>query len=224
MKKLRVAIDGPAGAGKSTVAQIVAERLGYIYIDTGAMYRALTWQVIQKSLDVNDENAVAAIARETKIGLSFAGGKTRVFVDETEVTDLIRQKEVTNLVSGVAKWPAVRKVLLKAQQEMARSGGVVMDGRDVGTFILPDAEVKIFLTASISERAKRRYLEFKEKNPAARIDLAEIEREIAARDEADTKRETAPLCQAPDAIVLDTTELSIEETAQKILGFCGNIF
>jgi cytidylate kinase len=220
MKKLAVAIDGPAGAGKSTVAQILARRLGYTYIDTGAMYRALTWQIIQSGIDINDENRIAQMAETTKVRLSFTDGANLVFANEKDVTAAIRERDVNTLVSAVAKIPKVREIMLKAQQDMGASGKVVMDGRDIGTHVLPNAEVKVFLTASITARAKRRYLELKEKNGASCVDLAEIEKEIAKRDEQDSNRASAPLIQAADAVVIDTTALSIEEVVQKIFSLC----
>ncbi|MDR1702660.1 MAG: (d)CMP kinase [Sporomusaceae bacterium] len=219
MKNLQVAIDGPAGAGKSTVAQIVAARLGYTYIDTGAMYRAVTWKVLREGVDVEDAELVAETAAKMDIRLSFSD-KVKVFVDGEEVTEAIRAREISNNVSAVAKIPAVREIMLKAQQKLGENGAVVMDGRDIGTHVLPLAEVKVFLTASLSERAKRRYLELKAKGAAASVDLAKIEREIAVRDEQDSKREAAPLVKAEDAVVVDTTGAAIEEVVQKILVLC----
>jgi len=219
MKKLAVAIDGPAGAGKSTVAQIVARRLGYTYIDTGAMYRAVTWQVMRQGIDLNDEKLVVQTAKNMHITLSFTN-RVNVFADGTDVTDAIREREVSNQVSAVAKLSAVRELLCKVQQEMGASGAVVMDGRDIGTHVLPHAEVKIFMVASLAERAKRRVLELKAKGGSTDLSLADIEREIAARDAQDSSRAAAPLVQAADAVVIDTTDLTIEATVQKILAIC----
>ena len=218
MEKIIIAIDGPAGAGKSTVAQIVAQRLNYTYIDTGAMYRAIAWKVLQDGLTVNDTLGIINIAKSITIKLINNDGRTKVFVDEDEVTAEIRDPSVSHIVSEIAQVAAVREAMVSLQQIMARQGGVVMDGRDIGTHVLPNADVKIFLTASIEQRAQRRWRELTDKNFT--ISLAEITRDIAARDKKDCEREISPLIQAPDAILLDTTAISIEQAVIAILTIC----
>ncbi|WP_425061106.1 Cytidylate kinase [Sporomusa carbonis] len=217
MKRLIVAIDGPAGAGKSTVAKLAAQRLGYTYIDTGAMYRAVAWQALNDRIEPDNES-IARLAHKIDLKLSYADGKTEVLVNGKDITDAIRTPEVSRLVSKVAQVPALRDVMLKLQRNMAAQGGVVMDGRDIGTHVLPNADIKIFLTASISERAKRRWLELKARG--YNIDLAELEAEIACRDKQDCERDIAPLIAATDAITIDTTKLTINDTVKKIIELC----
>lgn len=218
MKKLIIAIDGPAGAGKSTVAQIVARQLKYTYIDTGAMYRAVTWQVMQSDVDASDAEAVQKIVSAMQIGLQYVNGKMRVTANGIDITEEIRLPEVSRVVSEVAKLAVVRTAMLTLQQQMALQGGVVMDGRDIGTHVLPNADLKIFLTASIEERAKRRWLELAEKGVS--VELKDLQEEIYSRDKADSERTVAPLVQAKDAILLDTTELSIDGAVNAILKLC----
>lgn len=217
MKRLIIAIDGPAGAGKSTVAKLAAQQLGYTYIDTGAMYRAVAWQTLNEGIEPDSE-AVARLACNLDLELTYVNGKTEVAVNGQDITDAIRTPEVNRLVSKVAQVPALREIMLKLQRDMAVEGGVVMDGRDIGTHVLPNADIKIFLTASITERAKRRWQELTDKGYT--IDLAELENEIACRDKADCEREVAPLVAAVDAVFIDTTELAIDATVEKILELC----
>ena len=217
MKKLVVAIDGPAGAGKSTVAQLAAKELGYTYIDTGAMYRAVAWKVLQQGGEVTDEKILAVIP-DIDVDLSYENGKTTVRVDGQDVTGEIRTPEVSHIVSQVAALGPVREKMVDLQRKMAERGGVLMDGRDIATNVLPDADVKIYLTASIAERANRRYKELREKGLA--VNLADIERDIAARDKADMEREISPLVQAEDATLLDTTGMTIPEVVARIIGMC----
>jgi len=218
MKKQIIAIDGPAGAGKSTVAQLVAQRLNYVYIDTGAMYRAIAWKVLQQNLTVTDTNAIINIAENITIKLTYAEGKTNVFVDECDVTDEIRNPNISSMVSEVAQVAAVRMALVALQRAMAEQGGVVMDGRDIGTCVLPNADVKVFLTASIAERAERRWKEMQSKG--FDVSLAELTRDIGLRDKKDSERTLSPLVQATDALLLDTTALSIEQAVARILTIC----
>lgn len=218
MKEIVIAMDGPAGAGKSTVAQIVAQRLQYIYIDTGAMYRAIAWTVLQKGLMAQDTAAIIDIAKDIVIKLTYVDGKTKVFVDERDITAEIRHPEVSSMVPEVAQIGAVREAMVELQRQMAEEGGVVMDGRDICTHVLPDADVKLFLTASIEERAQRRWRELTEKGFA--VSLEELTRDIAARDKKDCEREISPLIQALDAILIDTTMLSIENAVNAILAIC----
>lgn len=217
MKKLVVAIDGPAGAGKSTVAQLAAKELGYTYIDTGAMYRAVAWKVLQQGGEVTDEKILAVIP-DIDVDLSYENGKTTVRVDGQDVTSEIRTPEVSHIVSQVAALGPVREKMVDLQRKMAERGGVLMDGRDIATNVLPGADVKIYLTASIAERANRRYKELRERGLA--VNLADIEHDIAARDKADMEREISPLVQAEDATLLDTTGMTIPEVVARIIGMC----
>lgn len=211
-----IAIDGPAGAGKSTVARKLADILGYIYIDTGAMYRALTWKIIEYKIDLNNEAEIAKVAENTKIELkTLKKGELAVYCDGLDVTAAIRQPEVSRNVSLVARIPQVRKHMLQLQKKMAQSNKVVMDGRDVGTFILPDAPYKFFLTADLEERARRRFKEIRSKGETAELET--IKKEIKARDEQDTSRQTAPLKPAVDAVIIDTNNMSEEEVVAGIL-------
>jgi len=212
---MAVAIDGPAAAGKSTVAKIVADKLNFIYVDTGAMYRALTHKVLQEGIDVSDEDSVVKLLLNTNIELKNSKNGQRVIVDEVDVTEKIRYQAVSNAVSYIATLPAVRKEMLKEQQELAKDRSVVMDGRDIGTHVLPDAAVKIFLVASVEERARRRHEE--NRNKGIPSNLAELKKEIQQRDEMDSKREIAPLVKAKDAIEVNTTSLTIDEVVEVIL-------
>lgn len=210
-----IAIDGPAGAGKSTVAQLVAQQLGYTYIDTGAMYRAISWKFLEKKHQSGDQAAMGHIAETIQLELRYQNGKTTVFVDGQDVSEAIRTPEVSRLVSEVAQVGAVRAAMLQMQRAMAAHGGVVMDGRDIGTHVLPHADIKLFLTASIEARAKRRWQELTAKGYA--VELETLTAEIAARDKKDSEREIAPLVQAADAKLLDTTDMSIEQVVHTIL-------
>lgn len=214
-KKIAIAIDGPAAAGKSTVAKSVARSLSYIYIDTGAMYRALTLKANLLNINCHEEEPLLELLRKTKIDLKQDEKEQLVYMDDKEVTGEIRTEQVTKNVSYVAAHPNVRKEMVKRQQALAEGNGVVMDGRDIGTHVLPDAEVKIFLKASVEERAKRRYEENLKKGYPA--DLQKLQKEIERRDQLDSERDTAPLIKAEDAIEIDTTLLSINEVVQKIL-------
>lgn len=214
MKKISVAIDGPAGAGKSSVAKLAAKRVGYLYIDTGAMYRAITWQMLRKKTDIQDEGAVRRLLDTTDVVLE-TGNADRVFVNAADVTDAIREPEVTGQVSAVAALAAVRQKLVQLQQQMAAAGGVILDGRDIGTVVLPQAELKVFLTASIASRARRRWLEIKERGRKTTT-LADMERDIAVRDRMDSEREISPLREAEDAVHVDNSDMTLEETADVI--------
>ncbi|MDN3016687.1 (d)CMP kinase [Paenibacillus sp. BSR1-1] len=214
-KKLSIAIDGPAAAGKSTVAKIVAENLGYIYIDTGAMYRALTYKAIANNLNLEEEDTLLKMLLSTSIELFPSERGQLVFLDNQDVTDEIRSSEVTNSVSIVAKHQLVREEMVKRQQAFAFDGGVVMDGRDIGTHVLPNAEVKVFLLASVDERAERRHQENLQKGFTSNLD--QLKEEIARRDKIDSEREIAPLKKADDAIEIDTTSLAIPEVVEKIM-------
>ncbi len=217
MKNLVIAMDGPAGAGKSTVAQLVAKKLQYTYIDTGAMYRAVAWKTLQRKAPVTDE-LICEVVRDITVDLQYADGRTRVFADGQEITKEIRTPEVTAIVSQVARLAPVRQKMVELQRQMAGRGSVVMDGRDIATNVLPNADIKIFLTASIEERARRRWQEMKEKGYD--VDLKQLQADIAARDKADSEREISPLVQAADATLLDTTGMGISEVTAAILDMC----
>ncbi|MBS4215841.1 (d)CMP kinase [Neobacillus rhizophilus] len=214
-RKISIAIDGPAAAGKSTVAKIVAENLSYIYIDTGAMYRALTYKAIANNLDLEDEDSLVEMLLKTEIGLLPSDNGQIVLLDNLDVTNEIRTSEVTNLVSIPSKHLRVREEMVRRQQSFAKSGGVVMDGRDIGTHVLPNAEVKVFLLASVDERAERRHYENLQKGFPS--DLEKLKEEIARRDKIDSEREVAPLKKAEDATEIDTTSLTILEVVDKIM-------
>lgn len=216
MNKIAIAIDGPAGAGKSTVAKEVARQLNYTYIDTGAMYRAVTWQVISTDSNVNDEKIVCKIAESTKIELAHQDGMSLVYANGVDITNEIRKEAVSESVSVVAAYPCVRIVLVLQQRKMATKGGVVMDGRDIGTVVLPAAELKIFLTASVEIRALRR-LEQMQESSENKIKLEEVERNLRKRDLLDSQREMSPLRQADDALLLDNGNLSVQATVEQII-------
>ena len=213
-KELQVAIDGPASAGKSTVAKIVAKNFNYIYVDTGAMYRSITYKAIQNNINLNDENKIVELLHKTKITFTPGNPVQHVFIDGEEVTDKIRSEKVTNNVSTVAALPLIRRELVKRQQEIAKDGGVIMDGRDIGTMVLPNADLKIFLIASVKERAERRYIENQKKG--INVTLEKLKKEIEVRDYKDSHRKVSPLKKAKDAIEIDTTSLSIEQVSDKI--------
>ena len=215
MKTIQIAIDGPASSGKSTVAKIVAKDFGYTYLDTGAMYRAATYMAIKHQVDAETVDQLLRLLDQHPISFGRSeAGEQLVFVGDVDITHPISENEVTNQVSSIAAIPEVREKLVSLQQKIAQQGGIVMDGRDIGTVVLPQAELKIFLVASVEERAERRYKE----NIAKGIetDLETLKEEIAARDYKDSHRETSPLKQAEDAVYLDTTGLSIQEVVEKI--------
>jgi CMP/dCMP kinase len=214
-KKISIAIDGPAAAGKSTVAKIVAESLEYIYIDTGAMYRALTYKAISNQIDLDNEAELMEILNDSIIELLPGKAGQIVLLDGADVTNNIRTSEVTNHVSVVAAHEAVRKEMVKRQQRFAEKGGVVMDGRDIGTHVLPNAEVKVFLLASVEERAQRRHAENILKGYPSELET--LQQEIAQRDKFDSEREVAPLRKAKDAVEIDTTSLSIQQVVDQIM-------
>ena len=215
MKKfVQIAIDGPAAAGKSTIAKIVAQRLGYIYIDTGAMYRAITWAALNEGVDVSDESAVMTLLPKTDIVLAPG---SKVFVNDMDVTAQIREPNITSLVSQIATYETVRKELKKRQIALANSANAILDGRDIGTNVLPNADFKFFMIADAHIRAHRRHKENLERGILS--DLALIEADLKKRDERDINRKHAPLKQAKDAILIDTSALSIAEVVDKMVGF-----
>ncbi len=214
MKTIKIAIDGPAAAGKSTVAKIVAKELKYVYVDTGAMYRSLTLKALTENVSISNEENLYTLLKDTKIQLKTSADGQQVFVDGHDVSEEIRKNEVTNAVSEVSKHARVRKEMVKRQQELINDGGIVMDGRDIGTHVIPDAELKVFLLASVEERAKRRFAENQAKGYS--VDLEKLKEEIQTRDKLDSERKESPLKKANDAIEIDTTSLSIQEVAKKI--------
>lgn len=220
-RKPIIAIDGPAGAGKSTVARTVAAKLGLVYLDSGAMYRAVTWLVLQKGIALDDECAIAELANQCVIELTPSEKEQspiRVWINGTDVTHVIRTSEVTSKVSAVAAQSAVRQALVKQQHSWGKKGGLVAEGRDIGTHVFPDAELKIFLTASVSERARRRLQDFK-KQGQPEVSLEQMEKDIAERDWKDSTRKVSPLQKAPDAIEIETDGLSVSEVTEKIVDY-----
>ena len=216
MKRLSIAIDGPAGAGKSSVAKILAKEMGYTYLDTGAMYRALTYEALRRGL--SDSAAIVRMAETLPLRVSPGEETMRVFIGEEEVTDKLRTTEVSAAVSAVSAIPDIRTLMVDLQRKLSAAGGTVLDGRDIGTVVLPHADVKIFLTASPRTRAIRRYQEMAETNPGITVD--EIEADIRERDYKDSTRETSPLREAEDAVHLDNSNLTLEETAAAIRKIC----
>lgn len=214
-KGLQVAIDGPASSGKSTVAKIIAKQFGYVYCDTGAMYRSVTWAALENGIDVSDTKRVIDLARRIKITFEPGQPDQRVFVDGHEVTKDIRTEKIAANVSAVAAIPEVRAQMVEQQRQIAQAGGIVMDGRDIGTTVLPDAQVKVFLVASAHERARRRYEENLQKGLAMQS-LDELEAAIKLRDQKDSTRKVSPLTQAKDAILIDTTSLTIDQVVDEI--------
>ncbi|MCL6564105.1 MAG: (d)CMP kinase [Firmicutes bacterium] len=218
-RRLVIAVDGPAGAGKSTVAKRVAERLGLDYLDSGAMYRALAWKALKRGIDLRDEDQLTALLAKTSIVLdSDPQGRPRIRVDGQEVGEALRSPEVNAAVSLVAGFARVRAEMVARQREMAAAGGVVMDGRDIGTNVLPNADLKFFLTASLRARAERRWRELRDQGFA--VDLETVAEEIAHRDQLDAGRAVGPLRQAPDAILIDTTDSDIETVVEELLRYC----
>lgn len=210
-----IAIDGPAGAGKSTIAKKIAAQLGYIYVDTGAMYRAMALYILQKGIDPSDEEAISACCPEITVSIAYENGEQIVLLNGENVNGQIRTEEVSMMASNTSKYQAVREKLLHLQRDLAASKDVIMDGRDIGTCVLPNADTKIYLTASSKERARRRYLEQKERGIDCDMDL--IEQDIIARDEQDMNREIAPLKQAEDAVVVDSSNMDIDQVVAEII-------
>ena len=210
-----IAIDGPAGAGKSTVAQKVAKELSFVYVDSGAMYRAMALYLLRKGVNREKPDEIGEACQNAEISIEYQNGEQIVLLDGENVNAHLRTEEVSAMASVSSAVPRVREKLLDLQRKLARTMSVVMDGRDIGTTILPDADVKIYLTASSLTRARRRYLEYQEKGEAC--DLAEIQKTIEERDQRDMTREISPLCQAEDAVLVDSSELTIDETVEKIL-------
>lgn len=210
----QVAIDGPAGAGKSTIAKIVARDMGFIYVDTGSMYRAMALSCLRKGISIDDEQAVTAECERVKITLQYENGEQQVILNGENVNPYIRTEEVGNATSAIAVYQGVRDKLLELQRQLAREYNVVMDGRDIGTNVLKDAQLKVYLTASVETRAKRRYDELMERGVSC--ELSDIEKDIRQRDERDMNRQIAPLRQAESAIYLDSSHMTIQEVVDEI--------
>lgn len=214
-KRLIVAIDGPAGSGKSTVTHLLARRLGYVHIDTGALYRAVALRASEEKVSTDDSEALGRLARACKLEFQWLNDdRNHVFLDGRNVSSLIRTPEISMAASKISAFQEVREALLGLQQEMGRQGGVVLEGRDIGTVVFPNAHVKFFLTASVESRAKRRAVELEEKG--VYLDFAEVKRQVAERDKGDTERKVAPLRKASDAIEIDTTEMTVDQVVNTL--------
>ena len=213
---MKIAVDGPAGAGKSTIARLIAERLGLRYLDTGAMYRAITLEALRRGVDTNDEAALMRVATSVDLNISFQGSSGNlVYLDEEDVTELIRQPNVTAHVSAVSSHKKVRDFIVALQEQIGKQGSIVMDGRDIGTVVMPDADWKFFLEATVEERARRRKIELEAQGVP--VDLSELQEQIRQRDHRDSTRDNSPLRKAKDAILVDTTSLSISEVVHRLL-------
>lgn len=210
-----IAIDGPAGAGKSTVAKGVAKRLGYIYVDTGAMYRTMALACYRAGIKADEEEKVVEKCNQVDITLGYENGLQKVYLDGEDVSELIRQEVIGNMTSAIAVYPPVRKILVEMQRDLARKNNVVMDGRDIGTAVLPNAELKIYLTASSKTRALRRYRELMEKGQECNVD--DIEKDIKDRDYRDMNRDVSPLIQADDAVLIDSSDMDIDQSVDAII-------
>ncbi len=221
MKQLRIAIDGPAGAGKSTVSKLVAEKLGYSFVDTGAMYRSVAYAITKNNISTDDENGIKSILPTLELSFKMDSGLNRIFLNNIEITKEIREEAVSMIASRVSALPFVRDALFALQRSFAEKGGVVMEGRDIGTVIMPDAEVKIFLTASPENRAKRRLKDLEARGETKLLQV--LADEIRQRDEADANRAVAPLKPAFDAILLDNSDINLEETAEVIVALAKKI-
>jgi cytidylate kinase len=212
---LVIAIDGPSGAGKSTTARLLAERLGYIYIDTGAMYRSIGWKAKREGIDPEDEQGLAELCARTEVTIKKDNKNPKIFVDGIDVSGQIRTPDMGMMASAVSKSPAVRARLLTLQRDLGESGGVVMDGRDIGTVVFPNADMKFYLDATVDERGRRRFIELKAKGMD--VDCEQITREIRERDRQDSGREIAPLRQADDALLIDSSAMSIDEVLNRMI-------
>ncbi|MCR4791445.1 MAG: (d)CMP kinase [Lachnospiraceae bacterium] len=215
---MNVAIDGPAGAGKSTIAKLCAKKMNLIYVDTGAMYRAVALYLLESGIDVNDKSEVAEKVKGADVDIKYEDGVQNVYLNGTNVTGRLREEAVGNTASVTSAVPEVRAQIFSLQRGLAERGGVIMDGRDIGTVVMPDADVKIYLTASSEVRARRRVLELEAKGE--KPDFEEVKRDIEERDHRDMTREISPLKQADDAVLVDTSDMTIDQVAEKICSLC----
>ena len=216
---MNIAIDGPAGAGKSTIAKNLAKKLGFVYIDTGAMYRAMAYYFLTRRIADSDEEAVFAACQDVSVTIAYENGEQQVFLNGDNVTGVIRTEEVSHMTSVISQYPVVREKLVELQRKLAADTDVIMDGRDIGTCVLPNAQVKIFLTTSIATRAKRRFVELTDKGETC--SLAEVEKDIADRDHRDMNRAVSPLAQADDAVLVDSSDMSNSRCGRS--GTCQHI-
>ena len=216
MKYMSVAVDGPAGSGKSTITKMVAEKIGYNYVDTGAKYRALTFNFLKNGLNELNEEKIKFLLSNIKFNVKFIDKKQHVYINEEDVSEKIRTAEVSKFTSLFAKSPAVREFLIDTQRNLAESNNIIMDGRDIASVVLPNADVKIFLTASVEERARRRVLDF-ENQGLTNVDYEKVKEEIKARDYQDENRDIAPLIKVDSAILLDTTSLTIDQVVDEMI-------
>lgn len=221
MKFFNIAIDGPAGAGKSTIAKRIAKQLGFIYVDTGAMYRAMALYFLRNHIEASENDKIENACPKVNVTIEYKNGEQLVLLNGENVNGLIRTEEVGNMASASSVNKTVRLKLVELQQELAKKANVVMDGRDIGTYVLPNADIKIYLTASTKERARRRWAELKEKGISA--DMNDIEKDIIERDNRDMNREFAPLRQAEDAVYLDSSDMTIDEVVDKIISLFKNV-
>jgi CMP/dCMP kinase len=215
MNKIKIAIDGPAASGKSTTAKLIANKLKYLYIDTGAMYRALTLAILKSKTDISNETDIKKLALKSIIELKQSNSELHTYLNGKNVSEEIRLPEINQIISQISAYPQIRKIMVEKQRKLASSGGIVMDGRDIATVVIPDAEVKIYMEAKLSERAKRRFDELQRKG--IKSNLNEIEKEIENRDKIDSTRATSPLKPAKDSIIIDTSNLTIEEQTHACL-------
>lgn len=217
MNKLSIAIDGPAGAGKSSVAKVLAAKLNYLYIDTGAMYRAVTWAVLQKQISLADTEQIVALLPDLQLMMEPSEEAFRISVWGEDITESIRDLTVSRNVSKIATIGEVREYLVDRQREMAKVGAVILDGRDIGSVVLPNADIKFYLTATVEARAKRRWLEIKDKDVT--ISLSDIQKNVAERDKMDINRDESPLICVPDAIIVDSSAMTFDETVDTMLNY-----
>lgn len=215
MRKLIIAIDGPAASGKTTTAKLIAQKLGYFHVDTGAMYRAMALKVLERGLKIDQVDAISEVAGNTQIRFDYGAAPPRILLDGRDITDKIRTREVSAASSAVSAIKAVREVMVREQRKIGEQGGIVLEGRDIGTVVFPDADLKIFMVAAVDERARRRQREMAAKN--ATVDLDTLQNEIIQRDTQDSHREISPLRRADDAILLDTSNLTIEQQVDFVI-------